>query len=96
MDSQLGKRNLSPVQKITVAKKYEDSIRKQAKEKQGTRNDLTSSPDGEKVETKIHTDREISKIADVGTGTLRKTSDIKQSAYSKFGRSEKQKTIPYK
>ena len=36
---QLGRRNLSPIQRIAVAEKYRPIYEKQAKENQGVRND---------------------------------------------------------
>ena len=49
LDIQLGRRNLSPIQRIAVVDKFKKKIQEQAKSTQGTRTDLTSSPNGEKV-----------------------------------------------
>ena len=43
LDIQLGRRNLSPIQRIAVAEKYRPIYEKQAKENQGARNDLKNN-----------------------------------------------------
>ena len=43
INTQLGRRNLSPIQRIAVAEKYRPIYEKQAKERQGTRNDLKNN-----------------------------------------------------
>lgn len=68
INTQLGRRNLPPQQRIAVVKKFEKKIQEQAKLTQGTRTDLTSSPNGEEVKN-THTDKELAKMAGVGTGT---------------------------
>lgn len=93
LDIQLGRRNLSPIQRIAVAEKYRPIYEKKAKENQGARNDLKNnipqnlgeseklygenhpkdkslSPNGEKVITSTRTDKELAKLAGVGTGTV--------------------------
>lgn len=40
LDIQLGRRNLSPIQRIKVTEKYRPIYERQAKENQGTRTDL--------------------------------------------------------
>lgn len=42
-DIQLGRRNLTPIQKISIAEKYRPIYEKQAKGNQGTRNDLKNN-----------------------------------------------------
>lgn len=42
-DIQLGRRNLTPIQKISIAEKYRPIYEKQAKANQGTRNDLKNN-----------------------------------------------------
>ena len=69
INTQLGRRNLPPQQRIAVVKKFERKIQEQAKLTQGTRTDLTSSPNGEK-DNGTHTDKELAKMAGVGTGTV--------------------------
>lgn len=68
INTQLGRRNLPPAQRISVVDKFKKKIQEQAKSTQGTRTDLTSSPNGEKV-ISTHTDKELAKMAGVGTGT---------------------------
>lgn len=67
INTQLGRRNLPPQQRIAVVKKLEKKIREQAKITQGTRTDLTCSPNGEKVKN-TRTNKELAKFAGVGTG----------------------------
>lgn len=43
LDIQLGRRNLSPIQRIAVAEKYRPIYEKKAKENQGARNDLKNN-----------------------------------------------------
>ena len=43
INTQLGRRNLPPQQRIAVVKKFEKKIQEQAKITQGTRTDLTFS-----------------------------------------------------
>lgn len=43
LDIQLGRRNLSPIQRIAIAEKYRPIYEKQAKENQGQRNDLKNN-----------------------------------------------------
>lgn len=77
---QLGKRNLEPYQRLLAVEKYESKFREMAKSMQGNRNDLTSSPKGEKVVIKpIHTDKEIAKLAKVGSGTKARWDYVKNN-----------------
>ena len=69
INTQLGRRNLPPAQRLAVMDKFKKKIQEQAKSTQGTRTDLTSSPNGEKVKS-THTDKELAKMAGVGTGTV--------------------------
>lgn len=69
LDIQLGRRNLSPIQRISIAEKYRSIYEKQARENQGTRNDLKDNiPQniGESDKRKQAKDREVnSKLAKV-------------------------------
>lgn len=78
INTQLGRRNLPPQQRIAVVKKFEKKIQEQAKLTQGTRTDLTSSPNGEKVNS-THTDKELAKLAGVGTGTIARYNRVMNS-----------------
>lgn len=74
INTQLGRRNLPPQQRIAVVKKFERKIQEQAKERQSEagkefgNGKNSSSPNGEKLN--IHTDKELAKMAGVGTGTV--------------------------
>lgn len=50
-------------------KRFEKKIQEQAKSTQGTRTDLTSYPNGEKVKS-TRTDKELAKLAGVVTGKI--------------------------
>lgn len=78
INTQLGRRNLPPQQRIAVVKKFEKRIQEQAKSTQGTRTDLTSSPNGEKVKS-TRTDKELAKLAGVGTGTIARFNRVMSS-----------------
>lgn len=54
---------------LAMMRNLSEDEQEEAKEKQGTRTDLTSSPNGEKVKI-THTDKELAKLAGVGTGTV--------------------------
>lgn len=70
VDTQLGRRNLTPIQKIAIAEKYRPTLQKLAKEKQGQRNDLNILPIMAKSNDKpIHVRNELAKIAGVSNGT---------------------------
>lgn len=64
------RRNLPAAQRLAVVEKFKKKIQEEAKENQGERNDLTSSPNGEKVNKSVHTDKELAKLAGVGSGTV--------------------------
>ena len=68
---------LPPAQRLRVLEKFKQKLQEEAKETQGTRNDLTSSPNGEKVKKSTHTDKELAKMDGVGTGTVASSSRSK-------------------
>ena len=80
LDIQLGRRNLPPAQRLAVMDKFKKKIQEQAalkkeesdKQFYGNRytGKLESSPNGEQSKPKTHTDKEITKMAGVGTGTV--------------------------
>ena len=78
LDIQLGRRNLPPAQRLAVMDKFKRKIQEQAKSTQGTRTDLTSSPNGEKV-ISTHTDKELAKMAGVGKETSRMGAKVLNS-----------------
>lgn len=87
IDTQLGRRNLSPVQRIAVVKKYENKIRQQAKEKTSkiasesnhNRNLGLLQMEKTEKESPIHTDKELAKLAGVGSGTLARYNVVMNS-----------------
>lgn len=87
LDIQLGRRNLSPIQRIAVAEKYRPIYEKQAKENQGTRNDLTNDnfPQnlGESQKKKQAKAREVNsklaKVANVNPETYRQAKRVLDS-----------------
>jgi len=91
LDIQLGRRNLPPAQRLAVMDKFKKKIQEQAKSTQGTHTDLTSSPNGEKVKS-THTDKELAKMAGVGTGTVARFSKIMNSNNEDI----KQRVLPKK
>jgi len=82
---QLGQRNLSPVQRITVVKKYESKMKEEAQERKGIRTDLiknensTLSPIGHNVDTFGRTKEKLAKLANVGTGTIARFNVVMNS-----------------
>ena len=87
LDIQLGRRNLSPIQRIAVAEKYRPIYEKQAKENQGTRNNLTNDnfPQnlGESQKKKQAKAREVNsklaKVANVNPETYRQAKRVLDS-----------------
>lgn len=80
LDIQFGRRNLPPAQRLAVMDKFKKKIQEQAalkkeesdKQFYGNRytGKLESSPNRERSKNKTHTDKEIAKMAGVGTGTV--------------------------
>lgn len=86
IDGQLGRRNLTPVQRITIAKKYEGKFKEEAKENYEKNvgrptNDLRDNhpPIGGQLNIKIDTSKEIAKLANVGVGTLARYDVVMKS-----------------
>lgn len=86
INTQLGRRNLPPQQRIAVVKKFEKKIQEQARENQSEAgkkfgNGKNSfSPNGEKLnDKKIRTDKELAKLAGVGTGTIARFNRVMSS-----------------
>lgn len=77
INTQLGRRNLPPAQRISVVDKFKKKIQEQAKENQslggGDKKSENAknrvSPNGEKRSV-THTDKELAKMAGVGTSTI--------------------------
>lgn len=86
LNIQLGRRNLSPIQRIAVAEKYRPIYEKKAKENQGARNDLKNNiPQnlGESEKKKAAKDREVNsklaKVANVNPETYRQAKRVLDS-----------------
>ena len=72
INTQLGRRNLSPIQRIAVTEKYRTFYEKRTKHEQGTRNDLQNNFPSNLTESKNktknrenETNTKLAKIADV-------------------------------
>mgnify|MGYP003634702583 CR=1 FL=1 len=74
--NQFGRRNLSNYQRSVLALELEEVFKEKAKNKQGTRNDLTSSKSLEEVRTH----KELEKVAQVSHETVRKVKKIQAKA----------------
>ena len=73
INTQLGRRNLPPAQRISVVDKFKKKIQEQAKENMsiGGSSDKKVSPFGYPlIQKQTHTDKELAKMAGVGTGTV--------------------------
>lgn len=88
LDIQLGRRNLSPIQRIAVAEKYRPIYEKQAKEKQseyhGNQYECRSGVTPKMVEVQNNrseneTNAKLAKIANVGKETYRQAKRILDS-----------------
>ena len=70
IDTQLGRRNLTPIQRIAIAEKYRPIIEKKAKENQSVfkgnqyTNGTCQNSDKKQIK-KVDTKKELSKIANV-------------------------------
>lgn len=86
INTQLGRRNLPPQQRIAVVKKFEKKIQEQAKAKliesgklYGEKHPKKSlSPNGETLPN-VHTDKELAKLAGVGSGTIARYNRVMNS-----------------
>lgn len=82
LDIQLGRRNLPPVQRLAVMDKFKKKIQEQAKENMsiGGSSDKKGSPNGETlIKKQTHTDKELAKMAGVGTGTVARFNKVMNS-----------------
>lgn len=95
INTQLGRRNLPPAQRLAVMDKFKKKIQEQAKENMsiGGSSDKKVSPNGETlIKKQTHTDKEIAKMAGVGTGTVARFSKIMNSNNEDI----KQRVLPKK
>lgn len=74
IDTQLGRRNLSIIQRISVAEKYRDKLKEEAKERYennvGRPSNENRTPKGAQLSEKKKTSKELAKLAEVGSGTM--------------------------
>lgn len=94
LDIQLGRRNLSPIQRIAVAEKYRSLYEKQAREnlKQASGGDRRSEkfeqnqglPNLVKVENRIDTTKKLPQVAGVGKETYRMGAKVLNSNNEKL------------
>ena len=81
------RRNLPPAQRLAVMDKFKRKIQEQANNKKensdklfhGNQYQVMSSPNGEHTKNKIHTDKELAKMAGVGTGTVARYNRVMNS-----------------
>lgn len=82
INAQLGRRNLPPAQRLAVMDKFKKKIQEQAKENMsiGGSSDKKGSSNGETlIKKQTHTDKELAKIAGVGTGTVARFNKVMNS-----------------
>jgi hypothetical protein len=92
LDIQLGRRNLSPVQRIAVAEKYRPIYEKQAKENQSLgggdkKSDeykITGFQNSEKAFSPVNTTKKLAQTAGVSTDTYSKGKKILDSDNEKL------------
>ena len=73
INTQLGRRNLPPAQRISVVDKFKKKIQEQAKGNMsiGGSSDKKGYPNEETlIQKQTHTDKELAKMSGVGTGTV--------------------------
>lgn len=89
INTQLGRHNLPPQQRIAVVKRFEKKIQEQAAMKKETSDKqfygnrftgkIEPSPNGEHSKNKIRTDKELAKLAGVGIGTIARFNRVMSS-----------------
>lgn len=82
INTQLGRRNLPLAQRISVVDKFKKKIQEQAKENMsiGGSSDKKGYPNGETlIQKQTHTDKELAKMAGVGTGTIARYNRVMNS-----------------
>ena len=82
INTQLGRRNLPPAQRLAVVEKFKKKIQEEAKENMsiGGTSDKKGSPFGETlIKKQTHTDKELAKLAGVGTGTVARFNRVMKS-----------------
>lgn len=85
INTQMGRRNLSPAQRLSIVEKFKKRIQAEAKAKrkntEGRPTKLNCTPNGEQIQDtpKIHTDKQIAKMAGVSTGTVARYNQVMKS-----------------
>lgn len=89
INTQLGRRNLPPAQRISVVDKFKKKIQEQAamnksdaiaeSNKKRASNVLQMEKDETNKKERIHTDKELAKMAGVGTGTIARYNRVMNS-----------------
>lgn len=87
INTQLGRRNLPPQQRVAVVQKFKKKIQEQANIKKeesdkhfhGNQYKVVSSPNGEQTKNRIHTDKELAKMSGVGVGTVARYDAVMKS-----------------
>lgn len=90
INTQLGRRNLPPAQRLAVMDKFKRKIQEQAENKKDNSNQqfygnrytgkLDPSANGEQSKgNKLHTDKELAKLAGVGAGTVARFNQVMKS-----------------
>lgn len=81
INTQLGRRNLPPAQRLAVVEKFKKKIQEEAKEKQLST--LKQNSNDRLLQTEktkpFHTDKELAKLAGVGTGTVARFNRVMKS-----------------
>ena len=81
INTQLGRRNLPPAQRLAVVEKFKKKIQEDAKEKQLST--LKQNSNDRLLQTEktkpFHTDKELAKLAGVGTGTVARFNRVMKS-----------------
>lgn len=82
IDTQLGRRNLTPIQRIAIAEKYRPIFKKRAEENlklSGEQFGKGLQKSSNPIENKLHVRNELAKIAGVGHDTYSKGKKILES-----------------
>lgn len=88
INTQLGRRNLIPAQRLVVLDRFKKRVQEEAKERQvlaggDKKSENRFTPNGEKrsepTQSKIHTDKQLAKMAGVGTGTVARFNKVMKS-----------------
>lgn len=97
INTQLGRRNLPPAQRLAVMDKFKKKIQEQAKENMsiGGSSDKKGSPNGETlIKKQTHTDKELAKMAGVGTGTVARFNKVMNSDDEEIKEFNQHSTLP--